>query len=341
MKKLISLLLCGALTLNILTGCSFGGSHAGKQIYYLSTDKTSITAVDYQYNSQDSRKQIKEALKMLSEETDDIDYVTTIPSSIEVSRWELSDGALSLFLVGDYESIDVYTEILVRAAIVKTLTQIEDVKNISIYVNNKPLVDSSGEAVGAMTADTFIEDFGQETDSLLSTELTLYFASADGMSLVEETRSVYYSSNVTIEKVVMEQLMKGPTKEGLLSAIPDSTKVNSISVTENGVCIVNLDSNFETAMSGITENVTLYSIINSLTKLDNIKQVQILVNGSTPHLSNIDIDLSAPISRNEDIINTTVLDEDDTVFEEDGFIPEGGYAPLEEENATEEEIIQE
>ncbi len=341
MKKLVSFLLCLALSFTVFAGCSFKGATSDKQIYYLSTDKTSITAVDYEYSSDDGKSQIKEALKMLSKDTDDIDYVTTIPSSIEVSRWELTDGALSLFFIGDYDSIDVYTEILVRAAIVKTLTQIEDVKNVSIYVNNKPLVDSSGEAVGAMTAETFIEDFGQETDSLLSTDLTLYFASADGMSLVEENRSVYYSSNVTIEKVVMEQLMKGPSTEGLLSAIPDSTKINSISVTENGVCIVNFDSNFETAISGVTEKVTLYSIIDSLTKLDNIKQVQILVNGSTPHLSNIDVDLSAPISRNEDIINIISPDEDDILFEEDGFIPEGGFSSPDEEAIPEEEIIQE
>lgn len=341
MKKLTSLLLSAAFLLSIFAGCSFTGSASDKQIYYLSTDKTSITAVDYEYTAEDGRSQVKEALKMLSQDTEDIDYITTIPSSIEISRWELSDGALNLFFIGDYESIDVYTEILVRAAIVKTLTQIEDVKNVSIYVNNKPLVDSSGEAVGAMTADTFIEDFGQETDSLLSTELKLYFASADGMSLVEENRTVYYSSNVTIEKVVMEQLMKGPSTDGLLSAIPDSTKLNSISVTENGVCIVNFDSSFETAIAGITEKVTLYSIIDSLTKLDNIKQVQILVNGSTPHLSNIDVDLSAPISRNEDIINTLPSEDEDIIFEEDGFIPEGDYTPTDEEESSEEENTQE
>lgn len=341
MKKLTSLLLCAAFFLSIFSGCSFAGDASDKQIYYLSTDKTSITAIDYEYTAEDGRSQVKEALKMLSQDTEDIDYITTIPASIEISRWELSDGALTLFFIGDYESIDVYTEILVRAAIVKTLTQIEDVKNVSIYVNNKPLVDSSGEAVGAMTADAFIEDFGQETDSLLSTELKLYFASADGMSLVEENRTVYYSSNVTIEKVVMEQLMKGPSTEGLLSAIPDSTKLNSISVTENGVCIVNFDSSFETAIAGITEKVTLYSIINSLTKLDNIKQVQILVNGSTPHLSNIDVDLSAPISRNEDIINTLPSEDEDIIFEEDGFIPEGDFTQIDEDGSSEEENTQE
>ena len=57
--------------------------------------------------------------------------------------------------------------------------------------------------------------------------------------------------------------------------------------------------------------LTVYSIVNSLTELDNIKQVQILVNGETPHISNVDIDMSKAISRNEDIINELKLNFDD------------------------------
>ena len=324
MKRTFSLILAIVLMLSSFAGCGNKNTDSGAQIYYVNTDKTSITGVDYQYTSSDSRAQIAEALNKLGEDTGDIDYITTIPSGVDLNRWELSDGAVSLYFVGDYDSLDIYTEILVRAAIVKTLTQIDGVKTVSFYINNKPLVDSTGESVGAMTADTFIEDFSQETDSLLSTELQLYFASADGMSVVEEPRFVYYSSNVSVEKLVVEQLLKGPDTDGLLTAIPEGTKINSVSVAENGVCIVNFDATFETAVAGITENVTLYSIVNSLTQLDNIKQVQILVNGSTPRLSNVDVDLSAPVSRNEDIINT-ISEEDEETFinsEDDDFIIE-------------------
>jgi germination protein M len=261
---------------------------------------------------------ITEALDNISKDTDDIDVINTIPSGVEVKSWELADGSLNLYLVGDYEALDTYTEILVRAAIVKTLVQIKGVDSVSIFVNNAPLVDSAGETVGAMSADTFIEDFGQETDSLLSTELTLYFASADGVSTVAETRQVYYSRNVSLEKLVIDQLLKGPDNDALLTAIPNGTKLNSISVSENGVCIVNFDAAIETTITGVTENVTIYSIVNSLTELDNIKQVQILVNGETPHISNVEIDLSKAISRNEDIINElSDFDEEDSIYLEE------------------------
>lgn len=310
MKRLISLVLVMVLSF-LMMGCESSSAKTGYKIYYLNTDKSGIAPVSYQFKENDTTGRVEEALEKLKEKSDDIEYMNTIPSGVKVKNFELNNGSLSLYLVGDYEALDIYTEILVRAAIVKTLVQIKGVDSVSFIVNDTPLVDSSGEAVGLMTADTFIEDFGQETDSLLSTELTLYYASANGMSTVPETRQVYYSRNVSIEKLVIDQLLKGPDSDELLQAIPTGTKLNSISVSENGVCIVNFDATIESAITGVTENVTVYSIVNSLTELDNIKQVQILVNGETPHISNVDTDLSVAISRNEEIINANVEDEEE------------------------------
>ncbi len=323
MKRLLSFFIIGVLLLSM---CSCGAEDAETttKIYYVNTDKTSVTAVDYKFTAKTTTKQIGEALKKLAEDTGEIEYVTTIPSGVEIKRWDLDDGELVLYFVGDYDSLDIYTEIIVRAAIVKTLVQIDGVKAVSFYINNAPLKDRNDNTVGAMTGDTFIDNFGQETESLLSTELTLYFASADGMSLVAENRQVYYSRNVSIEKLTMEQLLKGPDTEGLLSAIPLGTKINSISISENGVCIVNFDATLETSVTGVTENATVYSIVNTLTNLDNVKQVQILVNGDTPHISNVDTDLSKAISKNDDIINKVVNSKDNSkeIFseEDDDFV---------------------
>ena len=309
-NRVLSVVMVFVLMLSF-AACGKKTAISNGKIYYVRADKAGIIAVNYNFENVSTDDLISEALNELSKDTDDIDIINTIPVGVTVKNWELSNKSLNLYLVGDYESLDTYTEILVRAAIVKTLVQIKGVNSVSIFVNDSPLLDSNGEAIGTMTADTFIEDFGQETDSLLHTELTLYFASADGVSTVPEKREVYYSRNVTLEKLVMDQLLKGPETEGLLSALPNGSKLNSITVSENGVCIVNFDAAVETAVAGVTENVTVYSVVNSLTELDNIKQVQILVNGETPHLSNTDMDLTKAISRNEDIINEQPVDYDD------------------------------
>ncbi len=330
-KRVIALCLVMVISL-CFVGCQQKGGSTDGKIYYIRTDKAGIGFIDYDFRSGDTDGKISEALSMLAQSPENIDFMNAIPAGVTVKSWELNEGNVNLYFVGDYDSLEIYTEILVRAAIVKTLVQIKGVKSVSFYVNDAPLTDSNDNGIGPMTAETFIEDFGQETDSLLSTNLTLYFASADGVSVVPETRQVYYSRNVSIDKLVMDQLLKGPKTEGLLSAIPTGTKLNSISISENGVCIVNFDGTFETAITGVTENATIYSIVNSLTELDNVKQVQILVNGETPRISNVDTDLSDAIKRNEDIINLNVIydleedeDEDDLYlqeYEEEGVVPE-------------------
>ncbi|MCR5416935.1 MAG: GerMN domain-containing protein [Pseudobutyrivibrio sp.] len=308
MKRFISLLLAMLMCLSMVA-CGKSEEAKGTKIYYVSTDKYSVVSKKYDFTATNTEGRIREALEELQKKPDELDYMATIPNGVDVSGFELNNSNLSVYLTGSYSSLEYYTEILVRAAIVRTLCQISGVESVTLYVDDAPLTDENGEAVGSMTADTFIDDFGEETDSLLSTELTLYFASADGMSVVPEKRQVYYSRNVSIEKLVIEQLLMGPDSKNLLSALPSGTKINSISISDGGICYVNFDAALETAVSGVTENVTVFSIVNSLTELDSVKQVQILVNGETPHLSNVEVDLSSAVSRNEDIIHDEADDE--------------------------------
>ncbi len=301
MKKYIIFLACLLCTYTLFTACGHNSSENTASVYYVRTDKTGLEVENIAYSGDNKDANIQEILKALSNPFDGVECLGAIPKDVKVSEWNLSKGDLILYLTGDYYALDNLTQVLSRAAIVKTLTQIDGLDTVTIYVNDQPLVSGDGTALGTLSADMFIDDFGQETDSLLSTNLKLYFSSADGTTLMREKRKVYYSSNVTLEKLVLEELMDGPQTDNAISAIPAGTKLNSVSVTD-GICYVNFDSSFETAIAGVTENVTVYSIVNSLTELDNINQVQILVNGETAHLANLDMDLSVPLSPNRELL---------------------------------------
>ena len=68
-----------------------------------------------------------------------------------------------------------------------------------------------GNLVGTMNQDSFIENPGEQINSIQNTTLTLYFSNLDGDGLVKEVREdVYYSSNISMEKLIMEQLLDGP-----------------------------------------------------------------------------------------------------------------------------------
>ena len=51
----------------------------------------------------------------------------------------------------------------------------------------------------------------EKINNIQEANLTLYFASESGDGLVRETQHVYYSSNTSIEKLVMEQLLDRTT----------------------------------------------------------------------------------------------------------------------------------
>ena len=87
--------------------------------------------------------------------------------------------------------------------------------------------------------------------------LILYFTDESGTKLVEANRSVVYNTNISMEKLVVEQLIKGPNNEEIYPTINPETKVNSVTV-KDGICYVNLNESFLTQMTNVTSEVTIY-----------------------------------------------------------------------------------
>jgi germination protein M len=182
--------------------------------------------------------------------------------------------------------------------------QINGVSYVSFTVEGEAYRDKSGGVVGSMSADSFVENPGEQINSSIETTLTLYFASEDGTHLVAETRDVHYSSNISLEKLVIEKLTSGPKTEGLLATIPTGTKLITLSVVD-GVCYVNLDDTFRNQNEEISEQVVLYSIVDSLTALESVDKVQISINGDTSGKCRYNYDLSAMYEGDDSLILET------------------------------------
>ncbi len=125
---------------------------------------------------------------------------------------------------------------------------------------------------------------GQGTGSLepaaTTAELTLYFSDDQAMYLLPEQRKVTIGEGESIEEAVVRELIKGPSGAGLKRTIPPETSLLSLS-TENGVAGVNFSKGIQDSRYGGSagESMLIYSIVNSLTELPGINQVQILVEG--------------------------------------------------------------
>lgn len=279
-KKLISFLLLVVMLLTMVLGC--GGNKDKNQyvVYYLNSEVTRLEPRKVDLEKKDGQAQIEELLKDLQTQPEDAALRRTIPKDVKVLGVSAMSYQITVDFSKEYYDMKPTEEILTRAAIAKTLLQITDYPYVMFTVESKPLLNSNGTNVGAMNLDSFVENPGEQINSSQKTKLTLYFSNKTGDMLIPETREVHYSSNISLEKLVMEQLMEGPRENGLLATIPTGTKLITITVVD-GVCYVNLDEMFLNQNKEISEQVILYSIVDSLAELPSVDKVQISINGDT------------------------------------------------------------
>lgn len=281
----------GLLLPVFLTACNSSKEKYEYYISYIDNKQTQTVQVGYEPESGAADGMVDEFLSKLATDTDTVEYVKAIPEGVEVESWEIDHRCLKLDFNSAYHKLDVITEILCRLAVVRTMTQIEGIDSVSFSVHGAPLTDNNGTAVGRMTIDSFVENPGEQINSFQHATLDLYFANMEGDGLVKETQEVYYNSNISMEKLVVEHLILGPKKEEAQKTIPDQTKLINIAVVD-GACYVNLDENFRNQNYEIQEPVVVYSIVDSLASLDGIDTVQISVNGDTSGKYRDDLDLS-------------------------------------------------
>lgn len=117
------------------------------------------------------------------------------------------------------------------------------------------------------------------------TPYKLYFVNEQG-KLAPETRYIDNSEvskgEANLATVLVKELITGPAKGSLLqSSIPQETKVHSDVTIKDGIATVDLTKEFVEKHQGGKKNeqLTLYSIVNTLTEIQDIKSVQFRIDG--------------------------------------------------------------
>lgn len=278
MKKIVKLL--PLVFLILLCGCNSQNTDSTYHMYYVNKDTTKIVEKNYELEDTDTQGLIKEFLIALSTDSGSVEYTKPLPNDVEITNYTLNGNQLFLYFDEDYYNMDAVEEVLCRAAIVRTMIQIPEVSCVSFYIGDAPLADSKGNVVGLMTEESFIENPGKQINAIQTASIHLYFSNTTGDGLVETTEEVQYSTNMSMEKVIMENLLAGPKEKGMIAAIPDGTELVSVTTTD-GTCYVNLDETFMNQVYEIQEPIVIYSIVNSLSEVPTINNVQISVNGDT------------------------------------------------------------
>ena len=114
--------------------------------------------------------------------------------------------------------------------------------------------------------------------------VTLYFSDADANYLVADQREVQVENTdcVTLAQAVVKELIAGPEEDsGLFGIMPPDTELQTVALSSDGVLEVSFNQAFVDEQSGGSAGMilTLYGLVNSLTCLDGVESVQILIDG--------------------------------------------------------------
>lgn len=274
-------LLCGL----ILTGCGKEEITEGNvcQVYYISTGETKVEMHTQVLQATELEEKVQELLEYLGTNPEKLEYKAPLSLGFQVKSIRLEDGRLTLDMDEGYDKLSVTTEVLVRAALVRTFTQFPDISYVMITKEGKPIYDNAGSMIGWMNGEMFIDNDGNEINTYELAKVKLYFASQSGTKLIATYREKHYSTNTPLERFVVEELIAGPSGqvEGIYPSVNSSTKIINV-LTKDGICYVNLDDNFLTVENNVPTEVSIYALVNSLVELNNVNKVQILINGEVP-----------------------------------------------------------
>ena len=212
-----------------------------------------------------------------------------------------------IYFSKEYSEMSKVREVLTRDGIVQTFLQIPDIAKIRFTVAGQPLKDSRNQEIGDMTDSTFVEVSKKNEDNYRYDTFTLYFADKSGKRLLKETRNVCYRRTLPKERVVLEQLAKGPLEDGHYATIPENTMAINV-ITADRICYLDLNSEFQDAALDVAENISVYSVVNSIVESCEADKVQISIEGNSGGNFQKNLPLYKFYEKNKDLV---IPDEDE------------------------------
>lgn len=279
-------MLCLIMAVSIfLGGCSVevqeeGGYSPVYYLYDISSDETELEKHEYDPEETTAKYMLKDMMQRMNSKEAQEEQISLLPDGVQMN-YSIEDHALTVNFNNKYNEMSRARELLVRAGVVKTFLQVPGITVVRFTVDNKELLDSKGQPVGDMNKDTFVAFTGTEADAYCSTTFTLYFTDKSGTQLVKEQRTVRYKRSIPKERVVLEQLMKGPLERGHYPTIPESAEILDVTIADR-ICYVAFDKVFSAYALDISEEIPVYSVVNSLLDALEADRVQISVGSKEP-----------------------------------------------------------
>ncbi len=272
------------------------------KIYYVNNLEDKLVSEDYFAKEDKTDKLVKELIGRLTSIPDGITLKKPIPDEVKIKGIKIKDDCVTINFSETYKQITGISEILRRACVVKTLCQIDGINKVEYTIEDQPLMYSELNPVGAMSADDFIDNTGGETTYYQNVQVSLYYTDLEGKKLFQTRHNVEFDGTISLEELVVRQLLAGPLEDDKLSPVlPAGTKINKVSL-KDGICYVDFSKEFLEGRDGVSDDVIVYSVVNSLSDIGNVSKVQFWIDGKPVSSYRETVQIDLPIERKFDII---------------------------------------
>ncbi len=226
-----------------------------------------------------------------------------LPPEFKIKDRSLLDKIARIDVEPSFDSLNSGSKALCLDSLVYTITDMSFVDSVSFYVDGKPyMTDADGKEI-LFNRNNVRNNPVIEPEKTQWKMVTLYFADKTATDkLAAEQKRIEVKQSLTLEYQIVEQLILGPGKTMLRSVLPHNTEIIDIK-TENNICYVNLSKSFMNINSGDKKEaeLSIYSVVNSLTEIPDVKKVQFLIEGEKVDTFS-GIDFSKAFERNDTII---------------------------------------
>lgn len=197
------------------------------------------------------------------------------PKQTQILSINTGNNVITVQLGGAYAGLTGIQATIADACIAKTLLSYTEAEKILLLIT-----DEAGQTVRSKKiaeCDVLLFDDSSSTDS---TSVTLYYTDETARYLIPERRTIPYMTEAELPTYIIEQLLAGPETIGLKPTLPDGTLLLDINV-DNAICAVDFSADFlnNRPQTVSEERMAILSVVNSLTALDSIEQVQFYIEG--------------------------------------------------------------
>jgi len=299
MKKFVCILLAVIVFAGLFSACSDKELKYTAELYFVNSQSTELVQETREITVAEDESIAGRVMQELMAGPKNPEHKAVIPNDLKLNEVTLT-GDLAIIDFSNQITFETDADILLfSTSILRTITGIDGINRVLYTVNGGDFLNLDGNVLGIVNKADVVYD---TTSEIKDRYITLYFANKSGSKLVAEKRRITVNEKESLEMQAVKELLKGPGEKNFGKTIPSETKILSVE-TKEGVCFVNFSQEFISRHTGGTagEQLTIYSIVNTLTELEGIEKVQFLIEGQKNE-SFIHMLINEPFVRDESLI---------------------------------------